>query len=69
MSDTTKRHVVSGLQTFAAAAILDVSAQLSVIGHIEWTSAFFVALLGVAIRAGIKAVVEMTMGASGDPQK
>ena len=58
MNDTMKRYLVSSLTTFLAVFLTTVGAQISTIGQVEFTYAFFISIVLIGIRAATKAVVE-----------
>jgi len=56
MNPIIREHIISACLTFATGFLTTAGAMLS-IGTIEWTSAFWVAVLLSGVRAGIKEVV------------
>ena len=56
--DTIKRYALSSLSTFVAVGLMTVGQEISAGTPIMWTTAFWLALLMVAARAGVKAVIE-----------
>lgn len=62
MNEIVKEHIISGLQTFAATFLTVIATTLS--SGVEWTGAFWGAVLLAAIRAGIKEVVARTFPVS-----
>ena len=57
MSNETKIKLISAGNTFATAFLLAIGASFSTVGTIEWTSAFWIAILMAGLRAGIAALV------------
>lgn len=57
MSDATKEKLVSAGYTFASTFILVLASSITVVGSLEWTTAFWGGLALAALRAGIKAVI------------
>jgi len=57
MSDTIKRYAVSFGLTFGSTFLTIVAGTLSA-GNVQWTSAFWFAVLLSATRAAIKAAME-----------
>ena len=62
-----QRYALSSLTTFAAAAVLALASQIVQGMTIEWTISFWFALISVAIRAGVKALLEGAVGQNADP--
>lgn len=58
MNPVLKRYLVSSLTTFLTTFLSVAALQIQAAGGVELTSAFFVGIAGVAIRAAFKAVVE-----------
>ena len=58
MNPTIKRYLVSSLTTFLASFFLTLSVQFKA-GITDFTVAAVFAVISVAARAGVKAVVEM----------
>lgn len=67
MNETTRRYLTSSLTTFVATFLTVLGAQISMAGTVEFTFAFWSGLAILAVRAGVKAVLEQipTLG-SGD---
>lgn len=59
MSDTFKKNLISWGNTFISAFILTVAASLSIMGSIEWTSAFWIPIVLTGLRAGIAELVKI----------
>lgn len=57
--DMIRRYALSSLTTFLAFFLLSLGTQLQMAGEMEFTSSFFFGMISVAVRAGVKAVVEM----------
>ena len=51
-----QEHLVSALQTFLASFLTALGAQITLAGHLEWTYAFWIALILAAARAAVKEV-------------
>lgn len=62
MNTTLQRYLVSSLTTFLTFFVIALGAELQATGTIEFTSSFLFGVLGIAARAGIKAVVEAMPG-------
>ncbi len=54
--DTIKIQAISALNTFLAAFVLAIGTTLTT-GGVQWSSAFWVAILLAAIRVAIKTVI------------
>lgn len=57
MSDKTKEKLLSAGYTFISTFILVLASSITMVGTLEWTTAFWGGLAISALRAGIKAVV------------
>lgn len=64
--DTLKRYALSSLTSFLTGAFISLGVQFSSGLPIVWTSAFWVGVLIVAARAGVKAVIEYAVGQHAD---
>ena len=62
MNNTLKRHLFSALTTFITVAAVSLSAQITNGTPIEWTITFWVGVLIVVARAGVKGVIEGLAG-------
>lgn len=68
MNVTIKRYILSSVSTFSAMFFMSLGLQITNGGGIQLTGAFILSVLTVAIRAGVKAVVEGFAGQHADVQ-
>ena len=61
-----KRQIISGVTTFGVAFVISLGAQLSSYGSVALTSTVLSSLFLTAVRAAVKAGIEVYLGASGD---
>ena len=70
MNQTLKRYLISSATTFVTAFLISVGAQLTMANispaNLGWGIVISIAVAG--FRAGVKAVVEGLIGATGDSQ-
>lgn len=67
--DTLKRYALSSVTSFITGAVISLGVQFSAGLPIMWTSAFWIGVLIVAARAGVKAVVEAVAARHADLPK
>lgn len=68
MNPTIKRYLISSVTTFVAAFCIAIAAQLKAGVPMEFTTSVLFAVISVAGRAGVKAVVEAFAGQTADVQ-
>ena len=67
MNPTIKRYILSSATTFLAVFFTTVGAQLTLSGgQMELNYAFFVSLFMIAVRAGVKGMMEALVGVNAD---
>lgn len=67
MNDTLKRYLLSSSTTFLTAFFGSLALQLGNGSPMQFTGAFFLSLVAIAVRAGIKVLVESFAGQHADP--
>lgn len=60
MNDVLKEHLISAGNTFVTIFLVSISATLST-GGVQWTGAFWLSVLSVAVRAAIKEVLARSL--------
>lgn len=58
MSDQLKVRLISAANTFTTAFLLTIATSISMVGVIEWTTAFWVGIAMAGVRAGIAELVK-----------
>lgn len=58
VKSSMKKYVMSSVITFVSTVIFAIAVQIDNSGEIAWSGAFWVGILGTALRAGVKAVAE-----------
>lgn len=67
MNETLRRYLLSSSTTFLTAFFGSLAFQIGNGMSIQFTGAFVLSLLSVAVRAGIKVLVESGVGQHADP--